>query len=383
MGMFKFNYGDRRNKKPKLQANSEPTKVGQEKRSFLPSIFRYGKKKAEGDNSLSLNEISPTALKSDSINTSLNPDSSLENSETQNGGETKETKSLNDIQENNKETIYIGPFQKPSTNGGLISSEDKIVIPKIPESPEIKNKKSSKCQNLKAKSCYDLDCSYLSMDPKNPNRLSYLSDCNLNARSYPGSRYESPIVNSKESAYMFCSSEKSNHEDVRDESSEDQNPNGCPENSLSSCLKNFFRIEHFDNENKIMCENCTKIHKTKTFCDAKRKLSIMSLPKILIIQLKRFKQNSNRVIKIITYVHFDEIINLGEFCLNKFSSTMYSLFAVIQHSGNMDTGHYTAFVKFREPDDRWFYTNDHHIREVPLETVLNSKAYILMYRLIE
>lgn len=57
-------------------------------------------------------------------------------------------------------------------------------------------------------------------------------------------------------------------------------------------------------------------------------------------------------------------------------SLLYDLLAVVNHSGSMAQGHYTAFVK---EVGRWFRFDDTWVREVDEEEVLASEAYILFY----
>lgn len=57
-------------------------------------------------------------------------------------------------------------------------------------------------------------------------------------------------------------------------------------------------------------------------------------------------------------------------------SLPYDLLAVVNHSGGMAQGHYTAFVK---EIGRWFRFDDTWVHEVEEEEVLSSEAYILFY----
>jgi hypothetical protein len=58
--------------------------------------------------------------------------------------------------------------------------------------------------------------------------------------------------------------------------------------NLSSCFDEFSKQEDLKGEEKYKCSSCSKDQ------EAKKKLEIFRLPKVLIIQLKRFSQTKNR-----------------------------------------------------------------------------------------
>ncbi len=57
-------------------------------------------------------------------------------------------------------------------------------------------------------------------------------------------------------------------------------------------------------------------------------------------------------------------------------SYKYSLFAVIEHEGKLDTGHYKAYCAVR---DAWYLFDDHNITSVESAQVLKSNAYMCFY----
>lgn len=56
---------------------------------------------------------------------------------------------------------------------------------------------------------------------------------------------------------------------------------------------------------------------------------------------------------------------------------IYSLYAVTNHVGSMDSGHYTAFV--RQQRGKWYKCDDHQITRASLTDVLASEGYQLFY----
>lgn len=65
----------------------------------------------------------------------------------------------------------------------------------------------------------------------------------------------------------------------------------------------------------------------------------------------------------------------------------YRLLGVVEHSGTMRGGHYVAYLRggkksasqTENGDFVWYYASDAYVREVSLEEVLRSEAYILFY----
>uniref|UniRef100_T1ITV3 Ubiquitin carboxyl-terminal hydrolase n=1 Tax=Strigamia maritima TaxID=126957 RepID=T1ITV3_STRMM len=55
----------------------------------------------------------------------------------------------------------------------------------------------------------------------------------------------------------------------------------------------------------------------------------------------------------------------------------YSLFAVVNHIGTIETGHYTAYI--RQHRDQWFKCDDHLITKASVQDVLDSEGYLLFY----
>ena len=141
--------------------------------------------------------------------------------------------------------------------------------------------------------------------------------------------------------------------------------------TLSDCIKLFTENEKLDESNKYYNEE-TKQHEIVF-----KKMTLFSLPNILIINLKRF---SNNMRKNKVYVDFPlEDFDASSFIrgYNK-KSYIYDLYAVCQHSGNVLGGHYTACVK--NYDDKWYLFNDTSVSVIPTDKIKNDKAYCFFYR---
>lgn len=87
--------------------------------------------------------------------------------------------------------------------------------------------------------------------------------------------------------------------------------------------------------------------------DAVKKLDISKLPPVLVIHLKRFyasMDTANTYLKKQNYVHFPiKDFGISDYITPSLKKskvpTSYNLYAVSNHYGTMNRGHYTAFCK--------------------------------------
>ncbi|XP_069685184.1 ubiquitin carboxyl-terminal hydrolase 22 isoform X2 [Periplaneta americana] len=162
--------------------------------------------------------------------------------------------------------------------------------------------------------------------------------------------------------------------------------------SLVDCLERFTRAEHLGSSAKIKCSKC------QSYQESTKQLTMKKLPVVASFHLKRFEHSSRFHKKIKTFVAFPEHLDMTPFmshrrnhnnnnnstnntCRGLNSVTVadnrYSLFAVINHLGSLDAGHYTAFI--RQQRDHWFKCDDHLITRANLREVLDSEGYLLFY----
>ena len=57
-------------------------------------------------------------------------------------------------------------------------------------------------------------------------------------------------------------------------------------------------------------------------------------------------------------------------------STIYDLFAVVNHHGTLSSGHYTNFCR---SGSKWYKFDDAYVSQVDEDQVLRSEAYLLFY----
>lgn len=85
--------------------------------------------------------------------------------------------------------------------------------------------------------------------------------------------------------------------------------------------------------------------------------------------------------KILTTVDFNvnelDLSSVVKSCRPRYSR--FELYAVSNHYGTMDAGHYTAYCKNPEYN-KWFKFDDQNVVEINGNEVRSSAAYILFYR---
>lgn len=162
---------------------------------------------------------------------------------------------------------------------------------------------------------------------------------------------------------------------------------GAENNSLSifDCLTQFIQAEKLEKGNEWYCSNC-KDHKLAT-----KKMDIYKTSNFLIIHLKRFKSSKvtsygsyfgfgSSTKKINTLISFPlQNLDLSTYILDKKCNAIYDLYAVSNHYGSLEGGHYTAFAR-NEFDDKWYEFDDAHVRKLAEKDVVTSAAYMLFYK---
>lgn len=140
-----------------------------------------------------------------------------------------------------------------------------------------------------------------------------------------------------------------------------------PKETKSVCqllVKYLGNLLHADPSNLYFCDTC------KGPQISQHKQSIIILPKILIIVLKRYTSSG---IKIKSEVILDRQLHIKEDTVK-----VYNLVSVINHQGNLFDGHYTSNVLI---NDEWYLFDDESISKVKVFNYSNPDAYILFYSL--
>jgi ubiquitin carboxyl-terminal hydrolase 22/27/51 len=171
--------------------------------------------------------------------------------------------------------------------------------------------------------------------------------------------------------------------------------------TLAECLQRFTRPEKLGRTERANCSTCQNL------CDVVKQLSFRSLPSVICFHLKRFEQGPTlkHSHKIDTHVSFPDVLDMSPYvsnsvmrtrfdrkrsydslprsshrgdagALDERGSEIYELFAVVNHSGQIDNGHYTCAV--RHGDD-WIKCDDAALTSTTFASVAASEAYLLFY----
>ncbi|XP_051667264.1 ubiquitin carboxyl-terminal hydrolase 4 isoform X2 [Manacus candei] len=145
--------------------------------------------------------------------------------------------------------------------------------------------------------------------------------------------------------------------------------------ALRDCIELFTTMETLGEHDPWYCPNCKK-HQQAT-----KKFDLWSLPKILVVHLKRFSYSRYWRDKLDTVVEFPiRGLNMSEFvCDPRAGSYVYDLIAVSNHYGAMGVGHYTAYAK-NKVNDKWYYFDDSSVSVASEDQIVTKAAYVLFYQ---
>ncbi|XP_062940724.1 ubiquitin carboxyl-terminal hydrolase 22-like [Cynocephalus volans] len=157
--------------------------------------------------------------------------------------------------------------------------------------------------------------------------------------------------------------------------------------TLTDCLRRFTRPEHLGSSAKIKCGSC------QSYQESTKQLTMNKLPVVACFHFKRFEHSAKQRRKITTYISFPLELDMTPFMASSKESRMngqlqlptnsgnnenkYSLFAVVNHQGTLESGHYTSFIRHHK--DQWFKCDDAVITKASIKDVLDSEGYLLFY----
>ena len=144
-------------------------------------------------------------------------------------------------------------------------------------------------------------------------------------------------------------------------------PNNNNNPSIIDCVEKYTQNEILDQK--------MKVNKKEETCS--KTISFWSLPKILVISLKRFNNNNRKDQRLVNFEHDLDMTKYVKGYKN--ATQVYELYGICNHSGGTRGGHYTSFVK--NANGKWYLFNDTKVIEVKnLDKLRTPQAYCFFYR---
>lgn len=132
---------------------------------------------------------------------------------------------------------------------------------------------------------------------------------------------------------------------------------------INESIKSFMKNELLEDD--IFCDTCNI--KTKT----ERKYEIVELSKSLIIHLKRFRNEKNKIFKEKSKIHINDIITIDK--------QNYELRGFINHIGGTGYGHYIFLGK--DLTNKWYKYDDISCTKVDVNDYIHN-GYVLYFEKI-
>lgn len=147
---------------------------------------------------------------------------------------------------------------------------------------------------------------------------------------------------------------------------------------LEECLTAFTICEELAQEDWATCSKTQKGERSV------KKLDLWSAPECLVVHLKRFgsTQLTGPIEKLDTFVQAPIDLDLTRWIQGPIpmDGAHYKLYAVVNHSGSLGYGHYTAFARVGDGSERqWYHFNDSAVKRADESEVVSKAAYILFY----
>jgi len=144
--------------------------------------------------------------------------------------------------------------------------------------------------------------------------------------------------------------------------------------NISTCFKYYCEGEKLEGDNAWFNEKTNKKE------DVNKKITFWSLPKILVLDLKRFNINGKKIQSPIN-IETDELDLTPYVDGYDKNSYKYELYGVCNHSGGTMGGHYTATI--RNKMNNWYLFNDTNVKKINnFNGENNTSGYCLFYRKI-
>lgn len=151
-----------------------------------------------------------------------------------------------------------------------------------------------------------------------------------------------------------------------------------PRPTIQESLNLFLQPEVLTGNDKWFCPLCNS-HQTAT-----RETEIVNSGSHLIVQLKRFIMSNGHISKQVSPVScFPDFLSLPVTIDPEVRSRKhFKIRALINHSGSLNNGHYTAIVQDQKTD-QWLHCNDRAVTKCDVRKELNSKlSYVFLFQAV-
>lgn len=146
--------------------------------------------------------------------------------------------------------------------------------------------------------------------------------------------------------------------------------------TLYDCFDAYMQEERLGTDDLWYCPKC------KDHVQATKKLDLYRMPRLLVVNIKRFQYNRMFRDKLDTLVDFPITgLDLSPYVVGSAPDVplTYDLYAVSNHFGGLGGGHYTAYA-YHEDERAWYNFDDAHVSRVSESELKSSAAYVLFYR---
>ncbi|KAK6754225.1 hypothetical protein RB195_013305 [Necator americanus] len=146
--------------------------------------------------------------------------------------------------------------------------------------------------------------------------------------------------------------------------------------SLQQCLSSHFSQTTLDGDCRWNCPRCRAPKR------ASRLTKLWSLPPVVVVHLKRFSMENGDYAKNTMPVDFDPgRLDLSEYLHQNSPENPepYRLYAVTNHCGRLNSGHYTALVCHGTTGE-WLRFDDESVSSSSANGINTSEAYMLYYK---
>ncbi|KAL5697855.1 ubiquitinyl hydrolase 1 [Ranunculus cassubicifolius] len=164
--------------------------------------------------------------------------------------------------------------------------------------------------------------------------------------------------------------------------------------TLMGCLDRFTRPERLGSDQKFFCQQC------QVRQESLKQMSIRKLPLVSCFHIKRFEHSSSRNMskKVDRYLQFPFSLDMSKYLSSsilrgRFGNRIFAfdddesdaseelpsefeLFAVVTHTGKLDSGHYVTYLRL---SNQWYKCDDAWVSQVSESFVRAAQAYMIFY----